>query len=213
MTLDHRIVGAHAQTIGVNKGRLSCRNVLWNIHQHGSWTTSTCNVKCFFKSDGKVINVLDQEIVFDDGSRDAHGIGLLEGILTNRVGWHVTGNDDHRNGIGICGRNSSNSVRYSRAGSDQCHTHLTSGSRVAIGCMNRGLFVTNQNMFKLILFEDLVVDKENRTAGITPYVFNALSMQRMHQHLGANHFRGRLFCGALVGVGLRTGCGLTTFGG
>ena len=51
--------------------------------------------------------------------------------------------------------------------------------------MNRSLLMANQNMLKLILIKNCVIDVENGTARISEDVFNTFFGQTLYQYLCA----------------------------
>jgi hypothetical protein len=56
--------------------------------------------------------------------------------------------------------------------------------------VDRALLVTHQDMAHLVLLEELVVDEQNRAAGVAEYVFDALLLQAAHDDLGAGDLAG-----------------------
>jgi hypothetical protein len=54
--------------------------------------------------------------------------------------------------------------------------------------MNCRLLMADQNVAKLILLENLVVDIENCAAGIAEHMFDALFGKTAHDDLGASDF-------------------------
>ena len=62
--------------------------------------------------------------------------------------------------------------------------------------------MAHQNVLKLVLLVDFIVDEENCSTGITPDKLDAFRMQGMDEHLGTNHFRsgfGRNWGGISLG--------------
>ena len=81
MALAHGVVGAHLHICGVAvvRGFLE-RHVFGNVHHYRSRTAAARNVKSLFHDHREIAHIADQEIVFDDRTRDAHGVALLEGV-------------------------------------------------------------------------------------------------------------------------------------
>ena len=68
---------------------------------------------------------------------------------------------------------------------DQCHTDAIARARIGIRRVHRGLLMANQNVLKLVLLEDFVVDEEDRAARITEDVLDSLILQTANDDLGA----------------------------
>ena len=87
--------------------------------------------------------------------------------------------------------------RIGRAGArgHQHHARPAGRTGIAFGGMHRALFVANENVDKLVVLKQRVVDGKHRAAGITEDVPHALILERAHHHLGAGHFGCRLRLG------------------
>ncbi len=47
----------------------------------------------------KICNVLDEEVVFGAGARDAEGVGFLKSVGAHQLAGDLTGDGDDRDGI------------------------------------------------------------------------------------------------------------------
>ena len=118
---------------------------------------------------------------------DAHDVRLLEGVGTNGLNAHLTGDNHHRHGIHVRVGDGGDHVRGTRAGGHQAHAHLASGQRIALGGMAGGLLVAHEHETELRAVVDLMVDGQDRAAGDAEDVLDAEILQRTHQRLGAGH--------------------------
>jgi hypothetical protein len=117
-------------------------------------------------------HVLDQEVVLDDGARDANGVALLEGIQANGGRGHLAGDDHHRNAVHVGRGNAGDRIGDARAGGDQRHTDVARGARIAVGRMHGRLFVAHQHVLDGVLLVESVVDVQDGTAGVAPDVLD-----------------------------------------
>jgi hypothetical protein len=97
MALAHRVVRAHFHLVGIaGVGGLVERHVLRDVHHHRAGAAGAGDVEGLFHDLGHVARVLDQEVVLDDGTRDAHRIAFLEGVQPDGRRGHLAGDDHHR---------------------------------------------------------------------------------------------------------------------
>ena len=170
-------------------------NIFRNIHHHRPRATAAGDVKGFFHDHGNVTRILDQEVVFDDGPRDPHGIALLKGIEANRGGGNLTGDHDQGNAVHIGRGNTSDRIGHAGAGSDQGHANFSRGAGISVGGMHRRLFVAHQNVLHGVLTVDGVVDIEGGTTRITPDVFDLFGLQGFDQDVGPHQLGGMVIGG------------------
>ena len=60
-----------------------------------------------------------------------------------------------------------------------------SRTRIAVGTVHGGLLVAHENVFELVLFENLVVDRQDRAAWIAEYELDPLRLKTSDGDLGA----------------------------
>ena len=111
--------------------------------------------------------------MLDARSCDPDRIHLLERIISNQMGWHLTGKYDHRDGIHIGGGDSGDGVGDTRPRRDQNHARLAGRSGIAVRRMGRRLFVANEDMPHILLAIKRVVNVKCRASGITENQFNS----------------------------------------
>ncbi|OIQ67883.1 hypothetical protein GALL_505340 [mine drainage metagenome] len=189
MAFANRVVGTHFDRCRIAMiGNLLERHVFRNIHHHRTRTTTARNMKSLFHGLSHVTRIFDQKIMFDNRARNSHRIAFLESIHANGVRRHLTTDDHHRDTVHVRGSNASHGVGNARTGSDQRHTYVASGSRIAICSMHCGLFVTHQNMLNRILLEKCIINVQHGTTGVPPNKFDILSLQRFDQNLCTSEF-------------------------
>ena len=77
-------------------------------------------------------------------------------------------------------------------GGDQHDARLAGRARIALGRVDRALFVPHEDVADVVLLEDLVVDREYGAAGIAEDHLHALLLQGTHHHLRSGHRLGHL---------------------
>ena len=117
MTFFDGFVRSHLELFRILKDRLGGGDVLGDIDQHRAGTARSRNVKRLLHHHRQVFHILDEEVVLDARPGNANGVTFLEGILTNRVGRHLSGNDHHRNGIHVRSHQTRHRIGDTGAGS------------------------------------------------------------------------------------------------
>ena len=121
------------------------------------------------------------------GPRDADRVAFLERVIADEMGgtWPVM----QTSGI----ESISASVRPVTAlvapGPEVTSTHadFAGRARIAFRRMRGALLVAHENVLDLLLLEDLVIDRQDRAAGIAENVLDALVGQRLDHDFGAGH--------------------------
>ena len=188
MAFDHRVVGPHADGLGIVKLAAIAGDVLGHIDQHGAGTAGGGNVEGLFHGGRQVFDVLDQEIVFDTGSGDANGVAFLEGIQANGMRGHLTRDDDHGNRVHVGRGNTGHGIGQAWPAGHNADTGLFAGARIGVGCMNSRLLVSHQDVLDLVLLKDFVVDVEHGATGVAKKVLNLFFLETLHQDFCACHF-------------------------
>ena len=187
VALAHGVVRAHFYALWISRVRhLLERDILGDVHHHRPWPTGTGNVECLLERHGQITWIFDQEIVFDDGARDADRIAFLESIQTNGCRGHLTRDDHHRDAVHVGGSDAGHGIREARAGCHQCHTHFTGGAGIPVCSVHCGLFVAHQHMLNGVLLVESVVDIENSSAWVPPDELNVLCLKRLDENLGTH---------------------------
>ena len=177
MTFFNRYVRAHLNALMVPVvHRLVERDILRNINDHRARTTGSGNMKGFFKRHSQVFDVLDQKIMFHNGSSDSNCVALLECVKPNGVCWHLACDHHQGNAVHVGGGNTSDGVGHARSRSHQGNPHIARRSRVAIGRVHCSLLMTDQHVLNGVLFVQGVVNVQNGATWVAPNVFNAFGL-------------------------------------
>ena len=206
MALAHRVVRAHRDRLGILEGRGVQRHVLRNVDDDRARSAGAGDVEGLLQRDGQVAHVLDQEVVLDDRAGDADGVALLEGIEADRGGRHLAGDHHHRDRVHVGGGDAGDRIGHAGAGGDQGHADIAGGTRIAVGRMDRRLFVADQDVLDRLLLVQRVVDVQDRAAGIAPDELDAFGLKAAHEDFRAVEHRqgsrrGRGIAGGLCRCG------------
>src|SRR5262249_33705532 len=74
------------------------------------------------------------------------------------------------------------------AGGHQHTANLAGRAGIAFGRVHGALLVADQDVAELVLLEQLIIDRQHRSARIAEKVLDALVGQGLDHHLGAGHF-------------------------
>ena len=185
----HRVVRAHFDALRIaSVGRLVEGNVLRDIDHDRAGAAGTGNMKSLLHGFSHVAHVLDQEIVLDDGARDADGVTFLEGIHANRRGRHLSADDHHRDAVHVGGGDAGHGVRQAGAGRHQRDAYIAGGAGIAIGSVDGGLLVAHQHMLNGVLLIKSVINMQHCAAGITPDVLDTFGLKRLDEDFSAPEF-------------------------
>ena len=99
-------------------------DIFRNIHQHRPGTPGLGQIEGFLERHRQVAHILDQKVVFDARAGNADRIALLKSILTNVMGWYLTGEDHQGNRVHVGRGDASNSIGDAGAGGDHTNTNL-----------------------------------------------------------------------------------------
>ena len=191
MSLLHGVVGAHLHCRRIAERRTAERDVLRNIDHDRTRSPSARDVERLFHCQRQIANVLDEEVVLHDRSRDADRVAFLEGVEPDRVRRHLAGHDHHRNRVHVGGGDTSDGIRHPRTRSDECYSDLTRRPREAVCGMHCGLFVAHKHMLDRVLLVQRVIDVEHGAARVTPEVLDAFGLKAANQDFGSVRIDGR----------------------
>ncbi|MNR14755.1 hypothetical protein D3C85_1312480 [compost metagenome] len=184
---NRRAVGAQLDLFRVNVFELFGRigHILGDIDHDRARTAGLCQVERFLHDLRDFRGVLDHEAVLNDRPGNTDHVGFLEGIGTDHGAWHLTGNDDHRDGVHVGRGDTGNGVRGAWTGSHQHHAGLAGGTGIAVSHMGCCLFVTNQNVSHFRFFEQCIVHMQQSTTWVPIDVLDAFVTQKADEHLTA----------------------------
>ncbi len=165
-------------------------HVLGDVDHHRPRPAVRRDVKRLVQHAREIIDVLDQIIVLGARPGDADGVAFLEGVVADQVRRDLPGDAHQRRRIHQRVGEPGHRVGRARARGDQHAPDLAGRARIALRGMHRALLVAHQDVAKLVLLEQLVVDRQHRSARIAEDVLDPLIGERLDHHLGAGH----LFC-------------------
>jgi hypothetical protein len=119
---------------------------------------------------------------------DAHRVGFLKGVGADQAGRHLSGDDDHRDGVEQGVGDAGDRIGGTRAGGDEHHARLAGRASITLGRVGCGLFMPNKNMADLRLLEQRIVDRQHRAAGIAEHDLDAEVGQRLDEDIGSASF-------------------------
>ena len=131
------------------------------------------------------MHILDQEIVFDAGSGNAHRIDFLEGIRANHRGRDLAGQDHHGNGIHVGSGNPGDGIGRTGARGDQDNPGFAGGAGIAVSGMGGTLLMANQDVAYILLLEQGVIYMEYGPAGVPEDVFDPFVLQKLDKDIRA----------------------------
>jgi len=142
----------------------------------------------------KVLRIRDQPVMLGAGARDADGIGLLKGVVADHEGGHLARQHDKRDAVHQRVGQARHRVGGTRAGGHEHDAGPAGRARIALGGMDRGLFVAHEDVADVVLLENLVIDREHGTAGIAEHDIHALVPEGLNHHFRAAHLTCHRSC-------------------
>ncbi len=126
--------------------------------------------------------------MFDAWTGNPDRVAFLECIQTNRVRRHLTGNDDHWNGIHIRSRQTGNGIGNARTRGHEAHANFIGAAGIGVSSMDGGLFVAHQNMLEFAVAENGVVDVEHCATRVAEHMFNTFFGQATYDDFCTGDF-------------------------
>ncbi len=184
------MVGAVADGILAPVGGGLHQDVLGQVDDDRAGAAAPRHMERLVHRAGEVLGVLHQVVVLGAGPGDADRVGLLEGVVADHVGRHLAGQADDRHGVHERVGEAGDGVGGAGSGGDQDAADLAGRAGIALGGMDGGLLVADEDVAQLVLLEDGVVDRQHSPAGIAEDHLYALLDQRLEHHLRAGHRLG-----------------------
>ena len=148
-------------------------DIFWKVNKDRSRTTCAGDVKCFFDNASEVFSSADCDTVFGDAACDAYDIYFLEGIVSDKVTGYLTGEAYEWNAVIVGGCKTCYKVGCSRTAGYKAYADFACCSRVCIGFVNEGLFVTWEDDFYVVLFVEFIADVDGAGSRVAEEVFYA----------------------------------------
>ena len=187
MATNRRVIGAQLDLLGIGVliALIRCGHILRDINHNRTGTTGSSDVVCLADYLRDFLGVTNAQIVLNHRTGNTDHIGFLEGILTNKGGCNLAAQNHHGDGIHERGGNAGNSVGGSRTRGHQYGTWFSGCTGIAVGHVDRRLFVPHQNMLDFVLPEQRIINMKGCTTRIAVYVFDPFILQGADQHIGA----------------------------
>ena len=181
------MIGAVAYLLRRRVGAGGELDVLGDVDDHRARAPVGGDVEGLVNDAGEIVDVLDQIVVLGAGAGDAHGVAFLKGIRADEGGGHLAGDDDDGDGIHQRIGHPGDGVGGAGAGGDERHAHAAGRAGIAFCGMHCALLMTHEHVLDLILLEELVINGQDRAAGIAENLLHALILQRLQNDLRPRH--------------------------
>ena len=136
---------------------------------------------------GQLVGVLGQPVMLGAGAGDADGVRLLKAIRADHEGRHLSGQYDKRDRIHQRVGQAGDRIGRAGAGGHQHDAGAAGRTGIALGHVDRALFVAHKDVANVVLLEDLVIDRQHGAAGIAEDHLDALILERLNHHLRTGH--------------------------
>jgi hypothetical protein len=163
------------------------RDVLGQVDDHRPGATAAGDVESLVDGPRQVVGALDQVIVLGARAGDPGGVALLEGVVADQVGGHLTAEADDRHAVHQRVGQSGHRIGGARTRGHDDHPDLAGGAGIAFGAVHRAPFLADENMADPVLLKQLVVYRQDGAPGITEYIRDALIHERPKDNLCTGH--------------------------
>ena len=150
-----------------------CHYVLWKVDKDRSRTAGAGNVEGFFDDTSQVFTSADSNAVFGDASGDSYDVYFLKCIVADEVAGYLAGEAYKRYAVIVGGCKSCYKVGCSGTAGYQTYADFAGGSGVGVGFVDKGLFVTGEDDFDIVLFVEFITDVDGTGSGVAEEVFYA----------------------------------------
>ena len=168
-------------------GAIGELHILGDVDQHGTRTARGRDVERLVNGIGQLIRVLNQPVMLGAGAGDANGVRFLKAIGADHKGRDLARQHDDRDTVQQRVCQAGHGVGRARARCHQRHAGFAGGPGIAFGGVNCALFVADEHVLNAVLLKDLVIDRQNGTAGIAKDHLDPLVDQSLHHHFRASH--------------------------
>jgi hypothetical protein len=140
------------------------QHVLGQVDQDGAGPPASGDIESLLQDAGEFLHVLGKIIVLRARARDPYDVSLLEGVIADQRGCHLTGEDNQGDGIHIGRGNACDGIRGSRPRGDEGDPDLPCSPAISVGRMDRRLLVTDQDLTEGGMVE-LIKKRKDRSSG------------------------------------------------
>ena len=176
-------IRTHFNRLRIHIFSLGGCHVFGDIDHHWTWTSRGGDVKRLLYCHCQVVDVFDEEIVFDTRASDTNGIHFLKSIIPYQMCCHLGGEHHHGYRIHIGRRNTCHCVGHTWTGSDKHHSRLAGGAGKTVSRVSGTLLVPNEDMPYLVLLINRIIDMERRSAGVAKKKLDTLIFQTGQHNL------------------------------
>ncbi len=163
---------------------LARADVFGEIDQHRTGPSGPGDVEGFLNDAIEIVGIFDQIVVLRHRHRDPGDVRLLERIVPEEAGGHLTGERHDRNGVHIRRRDPCNQVARAGAGGGKAYAYAAACTRVPVGRVRRCLLMPYQNMPDRRIVE-FIVDRQHYATGVAEYGVHPFTLQRVNQSPGS----------------------------
>ena len=105
-----------------------------------------------------------QVVVLGNRQRDAGNVDLLKRVGSDSRPRHLSRDDDKRNRVHVRGGDACHKVRGARARRRPNHAGAALDASIAVGRVRRALLVPDENVPKLRIFRERLIERQHRAA-------------------------------------------------
>ena len=162
-------------------------HVLGHVDDNRTRPAGAGDVEGFLHNLRDLGGVHNQGVVLGDREGDARGVSLLEGVGTNGGAGHLSDHSNDRNGVHLGRRDAGYEVGRSGAGRGPAYADFACYAGVTVGGVGGALLVTSENVSKLRVLRQRLVEGQDCSAGKTEDVYDALTYKALAQQLRSIH--------------------------
>jgi hypothetical protein len=142
-------------------------DILGQVDENGSGTSSGSNLESLVNSSGKLSDVLNHDVPLGAGTGDSDNVGLLEGIGSDSGGGDLSTEDNEGGSVGQGILEGGDNIGGTRSGGDEDDTRLSGGTGVTLGHVSSTLLVSGKNELKVLRVVDGIKNRENSSSRVS----------------------------------------------
>ena len=150
-----------------------CHYVLWKVDKDRSRTAGAGNVEGFFDDTSQVFTSADSNAVLGDASGDSYDVYFLKCIVADEVAGYLAGEAYKRYAVIVGGCKSCYKGGCAGTAGDLTYADFAGGSGVGVCFVDKGLFVTGEDDFDIVLVVEFITDVDSTVSGVAEELFYA----------------------------------------
>ena len=170
----------------MRRRRLAHEGIFGDVNVHWARSTAARKVEGLRNRVRNLIGGAHQVVVLRHRQRNAGDVDLLEGVLTDQRIRNIARDEDNGDGVEHGGTDAGDEVGGTRARGAEADAHLARGAGVAVSGVRCGLFMTDQDVTKLGVVNEHVVEREDDAARVTPDGVAPLQEDCLTKSVGTN---------------------------